>query len=103
MRLRAVSPEARSCKICGGAAHLFGVVDFNRSCEELRGKYLAASGAPIYYRRCTACNFLFTDLFDDWSHTEFNRNIYNEKYAEVDPDYISVRPLANAELIEGMF
>src|SRR6267378_5782773 len=37
IRLRPIGPEPRPCKICGGAARLYGKVDFNRSCEELRG------------------------------------------------------------------
>src|SRR6185312_11993203 len=32
--------DAFRCQVCGGAARLFDVVDFNKSCEEARGKFL---------------------------------------------------------------
>lgn len=103
MKLRPVSPEPRACKICGAGSPLYGVVDFNRSCEEARGKYLPLSGTPVYYRRCPACGFLFTNDFDDWSQAEFARFVYDDNYAEVDPDYEERRPLGNARMILRMF
>jgi len=88
-----------ACKICGGAAPLYGVVDFHKCCEELRGFRLPLSGVPIYYRRCQTCGFLFTDAFDNWSHDQFRSHIYNGNYHMVDPDYRTARPSANAESI----
>ena len=84
------------CKICGSAAPLYGVVDFHKCCEEPRGVRLPLSGVPIYYRRCSACGFLFTDAFDHWSVDQFEARIYNDDYQIVDPDYQTGRPSSNA-------
>jgi 2-polyprenyl-6-hydroxyphenyl methylase/3-demethylubiquinone-9 3-methyltransferase len=96
IHLRPISPEGRPCKICGCAARLYGEVDFNRSCEEARGLTLPLLGISVHYMRCTGCGFLFTDCFDDWTEAEFKQFIYNEGYADVDPDYLEVRPAINA-------
>src|SRR5580693_4482079 len=50
--LKPVSAAPAPCKICGGEAPLYGVVDFNRNCEIPNGITLALTGTPIYYRRC---------------------------------------------------
>ena len=98
-----VNPEPHNCKICGGPSPLFGVIDFHKSCIEALGKRLPLSGRPIYYRRCTACGFAFTDEFDDWSSEAFLAHIYNSSYIHVDPDYASARPLSNATAIADTF
>lgn len=103
LRLKPVSPEPVPCKICGGAAALYGVVDFNKSGDETRGIRLPLAGIPIYYRCCAACGFLFTDAFDSWSHEEFKAHIYNDDYLAVDPDYTEIRPRANAELVAALW
>lgn len=104
MRLPASAfPHQRSCKICGEPAFLVGVVDFNKNCEEHRGRKLPLSGHPIYYRRCSSCEFLFTDYFDDWDSTEFRTHIYNADYKDVDPDFENVRPAANASFLIKLF
>lgn len=87
--LRPVTTAATPCKICGGSAALYGVVDFHKSCEEANGVRFALSGVPIYYRRCADCEFLFTDAFDDWTTEEFKLHIYNEEYQKVDPAYLT--------------
>ncbi len=97
------SAADRPCKICGAPASLYGIADFNKSCEEQRGKKLPLSGAPIYYRRCGACKFIFTEAFDRWSPQDFHEHIYNDKYVEVDPDYTGARPRFNAERIIQIF
>jgi SAM-dependent methyltransferase len=51
-QVRPTDPAPASCKLCGGVARLFGVIDFNRNCEEIRGKFLPPAGIPIPYRRC---------------------------------------------------
>ena len=94
-----VNPEPRDCKICSAPSPLFGVIDFHKSCVEAQGKRLPISGRPIYYRRCTACGFAFTDEFDDWSAEAFLAHIYNSSYIHVDPDYDSARPISNATAI----
>jgi SAM-dependent methyltransferase len=97
--LRRVSTDPCPCKICGGPAPLFGVVDFHQSCEQVRGVQFRLSGLPIYYRRCGNCNFLFTDAFDDWTVEQFKTHIYNEEYKLVDPDYSDFRPRENARAV----
>jgi SAM-dependent methyltransferase len=98
--LKPVTASSLPCKICGGATALYGVVDFHRSClAGIGGLRLPLSGVPIYYRRCAACGFLFTDAFDDWSEAQFKKNIYNDEYLLVDPDYVSVRPQGNANTV----
>jgi SAM-dependent methyltransferase len=97
--LRPVSTAACACKICGGSAALYGVVDFRKSCEEGRGERCELSGLPIYYRRCSNCKFLFTDAFDDWTIEQFKAHIYNEEYSLFDPDYEKTRPQHNADFI----
>jgi SAM-dependent methyltransferase len=101
--LKPVSTAATPCKICGGHASLFGVVDFHRSCEDWRAVPLALSGVPVYYRRCADCQFLFTDAFDDWSLEDFRTHIYNDGYERVDPEYVSARPRANAEVVARLW
>lgn len=103
LALKPVSPEPVACKICGGAAALYGVVDFHKCCEEARGLRLPLSGVPIYYRRCGACAFLFTDAFDGWSSDQFKAHIYNNDYAAVDPDYKEKRPRGNAECVARLW
>lgn len=92
-----------TCKICGAPAPLFGVVDFAKNCLEKRGLRLPLTGWPIYYRRCGACGFLFTTAFDRWSQADFAAGIYNEGYAQVDPDYAALRPRATAQVIVKLF
>jgi SAM-dependent methyltransferase len=99
LTLKPVSSAPLACKICDVATGLYGVVDFHKSCEELRGFHLPVSGVPIYYRRCSACGFLFTDAFDDWSLSQFRTHIYNEGYQAVDPDYQIARPSSNAAFV----
>jgi SAM-dependent methyltransferase len=97
--LKPVFASPIPCKICGGAAALFGVVDFHKACEEVRGLRLLLSGVPIYYRRCATCGFLFTDAFDCWTHDQFKEHIYNDHYYTVDPDYLTLRPGSNAGFV----
>jgi 2-polyprenyl-3-methyl-5-hydroxy-6-metoxy-1,4-benzoquinol methylase len=98
-------PEVTStkCKICDGPSDLFGVVDFHKSCIEVQGKRLPLSGVPVYYRRCGRCGFAFTEAFDNWTMEEFERRIYNREYVQVDPDFVSMRPLANASMVAETF
>jgi SAM-dependent methyltransferase len=103
MLIRAVSTDQRPCKVCDAPTSLFGVVDFNRSCEEARGRHLPLSGIAIYYRKCPACGFLFTDSFDDWTEVEFKKYIYNDEYFVLDPDYRETRPAANAQFVARLF
>jgi 2-polyprenyl-6-hydroxyphenyl methylase/3-demethylubiquinone-9 3-methyltransferase len=103
LRLRTPNPGALACKICGGESRLFGLIDFNRSCEEARGHVLPLSGVAVYYRRCARCGLLYTDAMDDWPHEDFARHIYNDAYVQVDPDFETVRPDGNAAVIDLTF
>jgi SAM-dependent methyltransferase len=91
------------CKICRAPSPLFGVVDFHKSCMEAKGLRLSLSGVPVYYRRCGQCGFAFTDAFDGWTPEEFERRIYNRDYLLVDPDYVEMRPAANARMVAESF
>ena len=101
--LKPLSAAASSCKICGGQASLFGVVDFNRSCEDWREVFFPLSGVPVYYRRCAECKFLFTDAFDDWSIEQFKTHIYNDAYKLIDPEYESARARTNADAVARLW
>lgn len=61
------------------------------------------SGREVTYHRCPACALLFTGDFDAWGREDFRARIYNEGYADVDPDYAGSRPAASAELIGKLF
>jgi len=95
--------EILSCPICDGNCKPLDVVDFNKSCEEARGKFLRLSGISIYYYLCNQCGFCFAPEFRQWDLKDFEEKIYNEKYIEVDPDYKTVRPEANARDLITMF
>jgi Flp pilus assembly protein TadD/SAM-dependent methyltransferase len=99
-------PEAsapRSCKACGTPSPAMGSVDFNKNCEDRRQAALPLSGRAVTYHRCPACALLFTGDFDAWDRKDFRREIYNESYADVDPDFAGSRPAASAELIGTLF
>lgn len=98
LRLKAATVSPLACKICGGPSALYGVVDLNRPCS-IGGVPPPLSGVPIYYRRCEACGFLFTDAFDDWEIDEFKSHIYNDDYIIYDPDYKEKRPNLNAKIV----
>ncbi len=92
-----------ACKICGGCSPLLDVLDFNRSCEEARGRALPLAGVPVWYRRCGDCGFIFTDFVDAWSPEDFAARIYNETYMTVDPDFAEVRPRFFADRLGSLF
>lgn len=87
------------CKICGGTAELFDVVDFGKTCSIPNVYPRGLSGTPIYYSRCGTCEFIFTEHFDGFSSEQWIREVYNDDYAEVDPEYLELRPRQNARLV----
>ena len=91
------------CPICEGTCFQLDVVDFNKSCEESRGKHLPLAGVPIYYSLCEQCGFCFAPEFSQWQLEDFEKKIYNSEYVQVDPDYLDVRPRANANSLIGAF
>ena len=81
------------CKVCGGDTHILGVKDFNRACEEEKGRRVfPPMGHAIYYHQCDACGFIFSTDFDSWEVSDFLTNIYNDEYLQVDPEYGGKRP-----------
>jgi hypothetical protein len=92
-----------TCPICAGPTSLLDVVDLNKSCEEARGSFLPLAGVPIYYSLCDRCGFCFAPELYQWSLQDFSTRIYNDDYKLVDPDYVEVRPRANAKMLERMF
>jgi SAM-dependent methyltransferase len=98
--LEACSQHA-TCKICAKQASVFGRLDVNRG-----GPPGAATrpslGQDLVYFRCPHCGLIFTTQLDYWQTQEFARHIYNERYVDVDPDYLHDRPVANAQMLLGM-
>lgn len=91
------------CPICGGVCTPLDVVDFNKSCEEAKGKFFSLSGIPIYYFLCNTCEFCFAPEFANWTSNDFQEKIYNKDYILVDPEYVDIRPRCNAKIMNDMF
>lgn len=98
----AVGPAFPPCAVCSGACEFQDVVDFNRSCEELRGLHLPHSGVPITYARCRFCGFCYAPEMYQWTRDQFAERVYNDDYHVVDPDFAEVRPKTQAEFIIPM-
>lgn len=93
--------QQTECKICGCNAQLYGVVDFNKNCEEPKGVLLPLSGIPVYYHQCGHCGLLFTRAFDSWEKSDYLQHIYNDDYVKFDPDYTDKRPREVAKMVEN--
>jgi len=90
------------CKICDAATALFDVVDFAKTCHP-RLYPAGLATVPVYYRRCNACGFIFTDFFDDFAPQQWGAHIYNDDYySKVDPAYADQRPAANARGVDQL-
>lgn len=59
--------------------------------------------SPVHYHRCISCGFIFTPHCDNFSTADFAREIYNDDYVKVDPDYLKIRPKALAEICLKQF
>ncbi|HEX9390811.1 MAG TPA: class I SAM-dependent methyltransferase [Usitatibacteraceae bacterium] len=94
---------AAHCQICLAMAPYLDTVDFNKSCEEVRGTFLPPSNIPVHYYLCAQCGFCFAPEFYSWPVKKFAEEIYNNDYELVDPDYKFTRPTANAEFIDAQF
>jgi len=88
-----------ACKCCGGDAPFFRSVDFDKSTEPL----VNPSGVLVHYYRCARCSFIFTDAFDRFTHDDFLRLIYNDRYMTIDPDYVDKRPRDTAGSVAATF
>ena len=95
--------ERLACPICKTKSAVLDVVDFNKSCEELRGKHLAPAGIPVAYALCSSCYFCWAPELYDWPLAKFKECIYNGDYVAVDPDYIEARPKGNADALRSIF
>jgi SAM-dependent methyltransferase len=78
-------------------------VDFNKNCEEARGRRLPPAGRLVTYVICRACGFAWAPEFATWTPADFERDIYNAGYGEVDPDHRELRPRTNAETLLATF
>lgn len=82
---------------------MFDVVDFNKLCGDARGEFFGLSGIPVYYALCGNCGFCFAPEFADWTLEDFEKKIYNGDYGTIDPDYLELRPRANADHLISTF
>lgn len=90
------------CKVCDGATALFDVVDFAKTCDA-RLYPAGLSAVPVYYRRCGACGFIFTDFFDSFAPQQWSAQLYNDEYYRaVDPAYADQRPAHNARGVDHL-
>lgn len=87
-----------ACKVCGSPAQKFGVCDVNQGGPP-GAEPRAPLGQEITYVQCSSCGLIFTNQLDHWGSKEFASYIYNEGYAQVDPDYVRDRPIANAQML----
>lgn len=99
----AVMREVDTCKVCGGEAPFFDVVDAAKSCGEPMGRVLPRTGTEVVFSRCVGCGLMFTRWADAFTDEDFRREIYNERYVEVDPLYPSIRPRASAAMLGEVF
>jgi SAM-dependent methyltransferase len=91
-----------TCPICQSKSSLLDVVDLNRSCGQ-NGEHLPLTGIPIYYVLCESCSFCWAPELYQWPLSKFEEFIYNADYLAVDPDYVSLRPKANSNMLRSMF
>jgi SAM-dependent methyltransferase len=91
-----------SCPICNAPCLLLDTVDFNKSCEDEKGKVLPAAGVAVDYSLCPNCGFCFAPALCAWPLEEFSEKIYNAQYVLVDPDYVDARPRSNAANMTAM-
>ncbi|MBX9902602.1 MAG: class I SAM-dependent methyltransferase [Burkholderiaceae bacterium] len=96
-------PDTVFCPVCKSKTAYLDSVDFNKSCEEARGFYLPPSGVKIQYFLCASCWFCFAPEIAAWNVKQFEEHIYDEAYELIDPDYRSIRPLANADMLHKTF
>ena len=97
------APEPIDCPVCDGRCVAVGTLDFNKSCEEFRGKVLPRSGIGVRYFACGDCGFCFAPEICGWTPAELAREIYNDAYPSIDPDWEEVRPRNNAVVLQEAF
>jgi len=107
-RLRNPAPGTQDsasvpCPICTANAPYLDTVDFNKACTESGSKVLPPAGIPIKYHLCDQCGFCFAPEFQSWKADDFEKFIYNADYKTVDPEYDSIRPARDADIVERTF
>jgi len=60
------------------------------------------TGISVHYCSCKGCGHIWTACLDDWSESDFQRNIYNDHYVLADPPFTYDRPARNAAMINDM-
>ncbi len=95
--------KSLTCKVCGAIASPLDAVDFNKSCEEARGKFLQPRGILILYALCPNCGFCFAPEMAKWTLAEFEERVYNKDYVLIDPDYVEDRPRGSAASLLSAF
>lgn len=98
LSLQPICTPHAPCKCCGTPSPLYGVVDFHKNAHAV----LPCAGVPVYYYRCPTCGFIFTTLFDRHTIEDLKRDIYNDQYVLVDPDYVETRPRNNATFLANL-
>lgn len=78
------------CKICGGPTGAIGAF----ACGDWPGL-----PKEVPYLRCTDCGFVFTTFFDAWGLEDWQAHVYNDRYIDVDPEYVSIRPSVSSALL----
>jgi len=101
--IEAITTQVPPCPVCGGSSEWLDALDFNKSCEEARGKILPPSGVLVCYALCSHCGFCFAPQIYAWPAETFEQWIYNDTYVEVDPDYLGARPRGNADMLGQLF
>lgn len=91
-----------TCPICRARSLLLDTVDFNKSCEDHKGKVLPPDGMAVDYSLCPNCGFCFAPDLCAWPLEDFSEKIYNDQYVLVDPDYVEARPRINAANMVAM-
>ncbi len=98
-RLDGANQRVLPCKVCGGHASIFDLVDLNKFCSVENFYGYGLSGVTVHYYKCSQCGLIFTEFFDQWNTEDFSRFIYNDDYAKVDGDYASARPERDAVVV----
>jgi SAM-dependent methyltransferase len=60
------------------------------------------TGISVHYCSCKGCGHIWSACLDDWSESDFQRNIYNDHYVLADPPFTYDRPARNAAMINDM-
>ena len=97
------SQEQVDCPVCGGNSRYLDTLEGNRSCEDRHGLTMLTADWLASYYLCSECQHCFAPELCTWTDEQFRTQIYNAEYAQVDPDYLEIRPQANARLLQQTF